>query len=128
MKDSGYAHMGVGSATGREKAEQCANMAITSPLIETDMKGARGVIINITASDDIGLEEVEIASNIVAQKANEDANIIWGVSLDSSMTDEMRMTVIATNFGPKGSGDLIDMVSENADSDYVDVFDLLNNR
>ena len=130
MKDSGYAHMGVGTATGRDKAEIAANMAITSPLIETDMKGARGVIINITASDDIGLEEVEVASNIVAQKANEDADIIWGVSLDSEMTDEMRMTVIATNFGPgKNSGDLLDMVSDNAnDNDYVDVFDLLNNR
>lgn len=67
IKDSGYAHMGVGFATGRDKAEIAAKAAITSPLIETDMKGAKGVIINITGSVDIGLEEVEIASTIVQQ-------------------------------------------------------------
>ncbi len=99
IKDSGYAHMGVGIATGRDKAELAAKSAITSPLIETDMKGAKGVIINITGSVDIGLEEVEIASTIVQQTAHEDANIIWGVSLDEKLEDAMRMTVIATGFG-----------------------------
>ncbi len=99
VKDSGYAHMGVGFATGRDKAEIAAKSAITSPLIETDMKGAKGVIINITGSVDIGLEEVEIASTIVQETAHEDANIIWGVSLDENLEDAIRMTVIATGFG-----------------------------
>ncbi|MBQ2705028.1 MAG: cell division protein FtsZ [Clostridia bacterium] len=99
VKDSGYAHMGVGFATGRDKAEIAAKSAITSPLIETDMKGAKGVIINITGSVDIGLEEVEIASTIVQETAHEDANIIWGVSLDENLDDAIRMTVIATGFG-----------------------------
>ena len=99
VKDSGYAHMGVGFATGRDKAEIAAKSAITSPLIETDMKGAKGVIINITGSVDIGLEEVEVASTIVQETAHEDANIIWGVSLDENLEDAIRMTVIATGFG-----------------------------
>ncbi len=99
VKDSGYAHMGVGFATGRDKAEIAAKSAITSPLIETDMKGAKGVIINITGSVDIGLEEVEIASTIVQETAHEEANIIWGVSLDENLDDAIRMTVIATGFG-----------------------------
>lgn len=96
MRDSGYAHMGVGSATGRDKAEVAAQMAITSPLIETAMNGAKGVIINITGSPDIGLEEVEVASSIVSQTAHPDANIIWGAALDDNLEDEIRVTVIAT--------------------------------
>ena len=78
MKDAGYAHMGVGVATGRDKAETAAHAAITSPLIETSMNGAKGVIISITGSPDIGLEEVELASTIIAEAAHPDANIIWG--------------------------------------------------
>ncbi len=111
VKDSGYAHMGVGFASGRDKAELAAKAAITSPLIETDMKGAKGVIINITGSVDIGLEEVEIASTIVQQTAHEDANIIWGVSLDENLEDAMRMTVIATGFGGGKRGSNTDAAS-----------------
>ena len=135
MKDSGYAHMGVGTAAGRDKAEACAKAAISSPLIETDMKGARGVIINITASEDIGLEDVELASSIVAQTAHEDANIIWGVSLDSKLNDEMRMTVIATNFGNIKAGygkndDLFKMLDTGStnedDGDFTDIMSMFN--
>ena len=134
MKDSGYAHMGVGSATGRDKAEACAKTAISSPLIETDMKGARGVIINITASEDIGLEDVELASSIVAQTAHEEANIIWGVSLDPNLNDEMRMTVIATNFGNIKAGygknddlfKMLDTTSEQDDGDFTDIMSMFN--
>ena len=131
IKDSGYAHMGVGTATGREKAEIAARAAITSPLIETDMKGAKGVIINITGSIDIGLEEVEIASSIVAETAHEDANIIWGVSLDENMEDEIKMTVIATGFagGKKGKStsgaELLDAIT-NANEDEDDYTDLMS--
>ncbi|MBQ9106852.1 MAG: cell division protein FtsZ [Clostridia bacterium] len=101
MKDAGYAHMGVGTATGRDKAEAAANAAITSPLIETSMNGAMGVIINITGSPDIGLEEVETASSIVSNAAHEDANIIWGATIDDTLEDEIRVTVVAT--GANGS-------------------------
>lgn len=98
MKGAGYAHMGVGKAAGKDKAEEAARMAISSPLLETSIDGAKGVVINITASSDIGLEEVEIASEMVHQAANAEANIIWGVAFDDKMEDEMKITVIATRF------------------------------
>lgn len=98
MREAGYAHMGVGRASGKDKAIQAANMAISSPLLETSINGARGVIINISSSPDIGLEEVEIASEMIKEAAHEDANIIWGAAFDEDMSDEMNVTVIATGF------------------------------
>ncbi|HIS69414.1 MAG TPA: cell division protein FtsZ [Candidatus Gallacutalibacter stercoravium] len=98
MKDAGYAHMGVGHASGKDKAEAAANMAISSPLLETAINGAKGVIINITSSPDIGLDEVETASAMIAAQADEEANIIWGAAFDEDMNDEMSVTVIATGF------------------------------
>lgn len=98
MKDAGYAHMGVGRATGKDKAEVAANMAISSPLLETAINGAKGVIINITSSPDIGLDEIEIASTMIAEQADQEANIIWGAAFDENMEDEISVTVIATGF------------------------------
>ena len=98
MKDAGYAHMGVGRASGKDKAEAAANMAISSPLLETAINGAKGVIINITSSPDIGLDEIEIASTMIAEQADQEANIIWGAAFDENMDDEMSVTVIATGF------------------------------
>ena len=98
MKDAGYAHMGVGSAKGAGKAENAAKAAISSPLLETSIAGARGVIINITSSPDIGLEEVEQASSLITQSAHPDANIIWGTTFDDNLSDELRVTVVATGF------------------------------
>lgn len=98
MKDAGYAHMGVGRASGKDKAEVAANMAISSPLLETAINGAKGVIINITSSPDIGLDEIETASSMITAQAHEDANIIWGAAFDENMEDEMSVTVIATGF------------------------------
>lgn len=98
MKDAGYAHMGVGRASGKDKAETAANMAISSPLLETSISGAKGVIINITSSPDIGLDEIETASSMISEQASEDANIIWGAAFDENMDDEMSVTVIATGF------------------------------
>ncbi len=98
MMNAGYAHMGVGSATGKDKATLAAKAAISSPLLETSIAGARGIIINVTASPDIGLEEVDIASSMVREEAHPDANIIWGAVLDPSLEDEMQVTVIATGF------------------------------
>ncbi|MDR1158725.1 MAG: cell division protein FtsZ [Oscillospiraceae bacterium] len=98
MKDAGYAHMGVGRAAGKGKAEDASRMAVQSPLLETSINGAKGVLINITGSADIGLEEVEIACNLVQQAAHRDANIIFGAAFDETLEDEIRVTVIATGF------------------------------
>lgn len=99
MQNAGYAHMGVGSATGKDKAEAAANQAISSPLLETAIAGAKGVIINIKASPDIELEEIDQASKLITERASEDANIIWGAVFDENMEDEILVTVIATGFG-----------------------------
>ncbi len=98
MKDAGFAHMGVGHAAGKGKAEEAARMAVASPLMETSINGARGVLINITGSEDMGLEDVETAANLVQEAAHPDANIIFGASFDPSLDDEIRVTVIATGF------------------------------
>ena len=101
MKDAGRAHMGVGSATGRDKAEQAAQAAVASPLLETSINGAMGVLINITGSSDLGLDDVETAASIVQEAANPEANIIFGSAFDDTLQDEMRVTVIATGFDEK---------------------------
>lgn len=103
MKDAGYAHMGVGSASGKDKAETAAKMAISSPLLETTIEGAKGLIVNITAAPDIGLDDIEVASSMISDQADKDANIIWGAAFDESMDDEMRVTVIATGFATRES-------------------------
>ena len=98
MKDAGFAHMGVGVAKGAGKAENAAKAAISSPLLETSIAGARGVIINITSSPDIGLDDVETAASMITQSAHPDANIIWGTAFDERLQDEMSITVVATGF------------------------------
>lgn len=98
MRDAGYAHMGIGTGTGRDKAEVAAKMAITSPLLETTISGATGIIINITASADISLDEVETASSMISNEAHPDATIIWGARIDNSLEDTITVTVIATGF------------------------------
>ncbi|MBR5515107.1 MAG: cell division protein FtsZ [Clostridia bacterium] len=99
MKDAGIAHMGVGAAEGRDKAEEAARLAISSPLLETSISGARGLIINITAGPDIGLEEMDTASTIITNEAHPDATVIWGATIDNNLEDKMLITVIATGCG-----------------------------
>ncbi len=101
MKDAGRAHMGVGRAAGKNKAEEAAKMAISSPLLETSINGAKGALINVTGSMDIGLEEVETAANLVQEAAHPEANIIFGAAFDDTLEDELRVTVIATGFDEK---------------------------
>lgn len=103
MKNAGHAHMGVGSATGKDKAELAAKAAISSPLLESSITGAHGILINITASPDVGLEDVDVASSLIAAEAAPDANVIWGVNFDSELEDEMRITIIATGFDNQNS-------------------------
>jgi cell division protein FtsZ len=98
MKGAGLAHMGVGRAAGKGKAEEAARMAISSPLLETSIAGAHGVLINVTGSMDIGLEEVEQAATLVQEAVNMDAITIFGAQFDENLEDEIRVTVIATGF------------------------------
>ena len=98
MKDAGRAHMGVGIAAGRDKAEQAALAAINSPLLETSINGATGVLVNVTGSSELTLDDVETAAGIVQENANPEANIIFGATSSDEFEDEMRVTVIATGF------------------------------
>ena len=132
MKDAGHAHMGVGRASGKEKAEAAANAAVSSPLLETTIQGAKGVIISITSSPDITLDDVDVAASIIAEAADADANIIFGVAFDEKLDDEMIVTVIATGFGTdsngiankSGAAVASDGVS-SADEDDGDIVDIL---
>ena len=98
MKNAGCAHMGVGYAKGEDKARLAATMAINSSLLTTSITGATGVLISITASTDIQLNEIDLAATMVQEEAHPDANIIWGTSFDESMNNEIRITIIATGF------------------------------
>jgi len=98
LLNSGVAYMGMGKASGKDKAQEAATMAISSPLLETSIKGAMGVIISISASPDIGLEDVDLACSMIRNECNPDASIIFGVGFDETLEDEMRITIIAANF------------------------------
>ena len=140
MKDAGHAHMGIGHSSGKDKAEQAAKSAISSPLLETTITGAKGVIISITASPDITLEDVDTAAGIVRSQADDDANIIFGVAFDEKLDDEMYVTVIATGFGLDGNGVAkkpyynasVDEISSGgnfgAPDEDIDILDLFKSR
>ncbi len=105
MQDAGYAHMGVGEASGKDKATEAAKGAISSPLLETTITGAKGILISITASPDISMDDVDIASALISSEAAEDATVIWGVAFDESMEDTMKVTIIATGYLNKNGTD-----------------------
>ena len=113
MAHSGRAHMGVGSATGKDKAEIAARAAIASPLQETSIKGATGIVISFSASPDIGLEDVHVAATMIAEECNPDANIIWGVAFDPELEDELRITLLATGFDKKPGEDADDEAEDD---------------
>jgi len=115
MVDAGNAHMGVGRASGKDKAEAAAMMAISSPLLETTIEGATGVIINITGSPDIGLDEVDIAAQKITESVDPDANIIWGAAFNNDLEDEMIITVIATGFDSDKRINAPETVAEKAE-------------
>ncbi len=98
MQDRGMAHMGIGVASGENRAEDAAKQAIQSPLLETSIEGARGIIINITGGSDMGLQEANTAAELIQRSADPEANIIFGTVIDDSMGDEIQITVIATGF------------------------------
>lgn len=98
MKNTGYAHMGSGHASGENKAEEAARAAISSPLLETSIDGAKGVLVNITGGPNMSLIEASQAASLVQEHVDPDANLIFGAVIDESMKDEIKVTVIATGF------------------------------
>ncbi len=101
MRDTGSALMGIGVSAGENRAAEAARIAISSPLLETSIEGARGVLLNITGGASLGLFEVNEAAEIIAQAADPEANIIFGAVIDERLEDEVRVTVIATGFEQK---------------------------
>jgi cell division protein FtsZ len=102
MRDAGSALMGIGSASGDKRAAEAATAAVSSPLLETTLDGATGVLLNITGPADIGLFEVNEAAEVVTDHADPNANVIFGAVIDEGLGDEVRVTVIATGFGARG--------------------------
>ena len=129
MKDAGRAHMGVGVASGREMAEQAALTAVSSPLLETSINGATGVLVNVTGSSELTLDDVETAAGIVQEAANPEANIIFGATWDENFVDEMRVTVIATGFEHKEEPAANNKAASGKaaeSSDIEDIFSIFN--
>ncbi|MCL4383893.1 cell division protein FtsZ [Patescibacteria group bacterium] len=98
MSNAGSALMGVGEGEGETKAQEAVNQAIYSPLVEVNVDGARGILINITGGADLTMAEIEEAAHAITEKASPDANIIFGASIDPSLKNKMKITVIATGF------------------------------
>jgi cell division protein FtsZ len=99
MRDAGSALMGIGSASGENRATEAARAAVSSPLLETSIEGATGILLNITGGPEIGLFEVNEAAEVVTSAADQNANVIFGAVIDDALGDELRVTVIATGFG-----------------------------
>src|SRR5216117_2823194 len=102
MSEAGSALMGIGSAAGENRAAEAARIAVSSPLLESSIEGATGILLNITAGPDVGLFEVNEAAEVVTAAADANANVIFGAVIDASMGAEVRVTVIATGFGQRG--------------------------
>src|SRR6184192_1951430 len=102
MRDAGSALMGIGAASGENRAAEAARAAVSSPLLEASIEGATGILLNITGGSEIGLFEVNEAAEVVTSAADQNANVIFGAVIDESMGDEVRVTVIATGFGGGG--------------------------
>ena len=100
MNEAGSALMGIGSASGEGRATAAARQAVSSPLLESSIEGATGILLNMTGGPDIGLFEVNEAAEVVTSAADQNANVIFGAVIDESLADEVRVTVIATGFGP----------------------------
>ncbi|MBO5870859.1 MAG: cell division protein FtsZ [Clostridia bacterium] len=143
MANAGLAHMGVGAAKGKDKAEQAAKMAMSSPLLETNISGAKGIVVQITGSPDIGLDEIDSAVAMITSEAQPDANIIFGAALDPTLEDEMRITLIATGFDADKKGADVRRQMQQAEaaaktaseetvkdtnSDIDDILSMLNKR
>jgi cell division protein FtsZ len=101
MRDAGSALMGIGVASGENRAGEAARSAVSSPLLEASIEGATGILLNVTGGPEMGLFEVNEAAEVVTSAADQNANVIFGAVIDHAMKDEVRVTVIATGFGPE---------------------------
>ncbi len=101
MRGAGNAWLGVGMGSGNKRAEQAAKNAITSPLLEISLSGAKGLVVNIAGNKNISLHEVKRAMGVISNSVDPEANIIFGVTIDEELGDQMKIIVIATNFQPK---------------------------
>ena len=101
MRGAGNAWLGVGMGSGDKRAEQAAKNAITSPLLEISLSGAKGLVVNIAGNKNISLHEVKRAMGVISNSVDPEANIIFGVTIDEELGDQMKIIVIATNFQPK---------------------------
>jgi cell division protein FtsZ len=101
MSDAGSALMGIGTASGENRAAEAAHTAVSSPLLESSIEGATGILLNISGPPDMGLFEVNEAAEVVTSAADQNANVIFGAVIDDALKDEVRVTVIATGFGPQ---------------------------
>jgi cell division protein FtsZ len=101
MRDAGSALMGIGVASGENRAAEAARTAVSSPLLEASIEGATGILLNVTGGPNIGLFEVNEAAEVVTGAADQNANVIFGAVIDENLSDEIRVTVIATGFGPQ---------------------------
>lgn len=140
MKNAGLAHMGVGEAKGENKAVEAAKAAIASPLLETSIEGARGLVVNVTVSPGVELEEIDKASTMIAEAASPDANIIWGAAFDDTLEDTVKVTIIATGFEKqKQKKQVVDLnvdsvedaivkpaATESKTNDYDDIISIIN--
>ena len=100
MNEAGSALMGIGTAAGENRATEAARAAVSSPLLESSIEGATGILLNVTGGSDIGLFEVNEAAQVVTSAADQNANVIFGAVIDEGLREEIRVTVIATGFGP----------------------------
>ncbi len=124
MMNTGMAHMGIGRSNGENRATEAAKLGIHSPLLETSIEGAKGVLLNITGGPDLGLFEVNEAAELVAQSADPDANIIFGAVIDENLKDEIRITVIATGFEnnkPRKSREIVTSKKDSMLGDYDEI-------
>ena len=121
LENSGVAYMGVGRANGKDKAQAAATMAISSPLIETSIKGAKGVIVSISASVNVGLEDVDLACTMITNECNPNASVIWGVNFDETLDDEMKITLIAAGFDK--DGEVVEEKAEEVVEEKKDALD-----
>jgi cell division protein FtsZ len=120
MSDAGSAVMGIGRSTGDSRAQQAAEKAIASPLLETSMEGARGVLLSIAGPKDMTLHEVNTAATLISDFSDADANIIFGSVIDETLGDEMRVTVIAAGFDRDRRGSFS---TQNSRSDRPSILD-----
>ncbi len=131
MDSAGSALMGIGVCTGEDRAVKAAKAAVSSPLLEASIEGARGILLNITGSSNLGLFEVNDAAEIIAEAADPEANIIFGAVIDETLRDEVRVTVIATGFDDAESRrrpDIRELEIPAFDGDDLDIPAFLRRR